>query len=51
MYISKSFLLSFTILILCRKSLSQSGLTDCNIITIEGEEMFFSEEPIMLSMF
>jgi hypothetical protein len=28
-------------LIVCRKNLSQSDLTDCKIITIEGEEKVF----------
>jgi hypothetical protein len=27
--------------IVCRKNLSQSDLTDCKIITIEGEEKVF----------
>jgi hypothetical protein len=31
-------------LIVCRKNLSQSDLTDCKIITIEGEEKAFLEE-------
>jgi hypothetical protein len=30
-----------TMLIDCRKNLSQSDLTDCKIITIEGEEKVF----------
>jgi hypothetical protein len=38
-------------LLICRKNLSQSDLTDCKIITIEGEEMLFGQEPISLSMF
>jgi hypothetical protein len=25
----------------CRKNLSESDFTDCKIITIEGEEIFF----------
>jgi hypothetical protein len=30
-----------TMLIVCRKNLSQSDHTDCKIITIEGEEKVF----------
>jgi hypothetical protein len=30
-----------TMLIVCRKNLSQSNLKDCKIITIEGEEKVF----------
>jgi hypothetical protein len=34
-------ILYLTMLIVCRKNLSQSDLTDCKIITIEGEEKVF----------
>jgi hypothetical protein len=40
-----------TMLIVCNKNLSQSDLTDCKIITIEGEEKVFGGEPGSLSMF
>jgi hypothetical protein len=32
---------NYGMLIVCRKNLSQSDLTDCKIITIEGEEKVF----------
>jgi hypothetical protein len=36
----------------CRKNLSQSELTDCKVITIEGENKIkFGGEPGSLSMF
>jgi hypothetical protein len=33
--------LYLTMLIVCRRNLSQSDLMDCKIITIEGEKKFF----------
>jgi hypothetical protein len=33
------------------KNLSQSDLMDCKIITIEGGNFIFGEEPELLSMF
>jgi hypothetical protein len=34
-------ILYLTMLIVCRKNLSQSDVTDCKIIAIEGEEKVF----------
>jgi hypothetical protein len=34
-------ILYLNMLIVYKKNLNQSDLTDCKIITIEGEEMFF----------
>jgi hypothetical protein len=39
--ISNRKILNFTLLIVCRKNLTQSDLTDCKIITIEEEENIF----------
>jgi hypothetical protein len=36
--ISNHKILYFAILIICRKNLSQSGCTDCKIMTNKGEE-------------
>jgi hypothetical protein len=45
-------ILYLIMLIVCRKNLSQSDLTDYKIITIDGKEkVFFGEEPRSLSMF
>jgi hypothetical protein len=39
-------ILYLTMPIVCKKNLNQSDLTDCKIITIEGEEkVFFGREP------
>jgi hypothetical protein len=44
-------ILYLTILIVCRKNLSQSDRMDCKIITIEGEKkVFFGGKPGSLSM-
>jgi hypothetical protein len=39
--ISNHKILYFAILIICRKNLSQSGCTDCKIMTIEGKKKLF----------
>jgi hypothetical protein len=39
-------ILYLTMLIVCRKNLSQSGLTDCKIKTIEGKEEVFLVESL-----
>jgi hypothetical protein len=41
-------ILYLTMQIVCRKNLSQSGLTDCKIITIEGEEKVFWWEALIV---
>jgi hypothetical protein len=40
-FTSNRKILYLTMLIVCRKNLSQSDLTDLGIITIEGEEKSF----------
>jgi hypothetical protein len=47
-----SKILGVTILVVCKKGLTQTYLTDCKTITIEGEEkIFFGGLLQLLSMF
>jgi hypothetical protein len=47
-FTSNRKILYLIMLIVCRKNLSQSDLTDCKIITIKEEEKFFGQGALIV---